>query len=106
MKKLFIIPLLFILVLFVNAQDSLTFAQFKCDFMNIEIEQIRIESYDASMYETALGLATAFVITQIIVPDNLNKRMLRGSVFVISGGLTLYIIHKKSKLRKSNEIKL
>lgn len=96
MKKLFITLLLFILVLLVNAQDSLTFAQFKYDFMSIEIEQAKLEPYDVPMYGSALVLTTTFIINQIIVSNHPNN-LLTGSIFIVGGALSLYVFYKKSK---------
>lgn len=68
MKKLLIILTLFVLSIFVNAQDS-TYTQFRHDFMNVEItpiDDMKI-NFDNPALKPALILLTTFTINHFII---------------------------------------
>jgi hypothetical protein len=68
MKKLKTILLLFVLSIFINAQDS-TYTQFKYDFMNVEIppiDDMKI-NFDNPTLKPALILLTTFTINHFII---------------------------------------
>ena len=103
MKKSLIISLLLTLIIGANAQDSLTLAQFRYDFMNIKMEENRIELYDAPMWEPAYILAGTFAANQIIVSTNPNPNpLLTGSIFIVGGAWSLHVFLKKSRKSKQN----
>lgn len=69
MKKLLIILILFILTIFVNAQDSTSYIKFKYDLMDIEMKPInnmRI-NFDNPTLKPVLILLTTFAINHIII---------------------------------------
>ena len=90
MKKLIIILTLFILTIFINAQDSI-YIQFKYDFMNLEVPVIKEIEYNEFIWKPAVIVLATFVINQaIIMHDEKNHNFQNtskktGIVFLIGG---------------------
>ena len=110
MKHLLIILLFLSSICKAQDWDSTTYAQFRYDFMNVNIVQVeRIKFVDNTTFKPALILLGTFAINQTIITINKNDKyfntsMVTGSVFIV-GGLYSVIVFSK-ELKKQKRIKL
>lgn len=108
MKKLITTILGLSLILIVNAQDkdSMTYTQFRYDFMNVNVVHIeKINITHESMFKPAMILLGTFAINHLII--NINEKnnnheytsILTGTVFLIGITTTTIVTFSENKKR-------
>ena len=109
MKKLLIILLFLSPVCKAQDRDSMTYAQFKYDFMNANVDYAeKINITHEPMFKPAMVLLGTFAINSIII--NVNEKnnnheytsILTGTVFLV--GMTTTTIVAFSENRKRNKL--
>lgn len=107
MRKLITIILGLFLILEINAQDSTTYAQFRYDFMNVNVVYVeKINITHEPMFKPAIILLGTFAINHVII--NINEKnnnheytgILTGTVFLVGMTTTTIVAFSENRKKK------